>query len=328
MEQGTFDFPDEPAAPVKLCECGCGKPAPITKETNRRLGYIKGQPMRYAVGHTAGGNRAGRKSRVFVETGQRFGKGVVIDPEVRKATSGTVNGRRAVRLHCDCGNEYVADLHAVVSGRTKSCGCLLHEMAAFNGRKGKGRPVVDRMGQRFGKLLVIGFVDTAGGYARWLCKCDCDNEIIVASGNLRRAVGCGCEQGVPRIPRGPGETARLRILQQYQRGARNRGFVWELTDEDFDSLTSSNCHYCGQPPSTVFRAGKYEGGTFTYNGLDRRDPAQGYVRQNVLPCCPFCNRAKSDMSYEDFMVWTLRLVMNQWDHPERTPSHLPRGGEG
>jgi hypothetical protein len=196
------------------------------------------------------------------------------------------------------------------------------------GQKRIGRPVADKTGRRFGKLVVLGLAGMKDNRAQWLCRCDCGNETVVHTGNFRGTVSCGCVQAAPKIARAPGETARLRILEQYKRGARNRSLAWELADEDFDSLTSSDCHYCGQPPNTVFRAGKYEGGTFTYNGLDRRDPAQGYVRENVLPCCPFCNRAKSDMSYEDFMVWTLRLVMNQWDHPERTPSHLPRGGEG
>lgn len=270
------------------------------------------------------------KPRLFVEVGQRIGRGVVIDPEVRIPRPGRV-GNRGARLRCDCGNEYVSDLGALVDGRVKSCGCLrsmTQAERAITGQARIGRPIADKTGRRFGKLVVLGLAGMKDSHAQWLCRCDCGNEPIIVSGNLRKAVGCGCEQGVPRIVRAPGETARLRVLQGYQKNARKRGLVWELSDEDFDSLTSSNCHYCGQPPSTVYRAGKYEGGTFTYNGLDRRDSSVGYVRENVLPCCRFCNRAKSDMSYEDFMVWTLRLVMNQWDHPERMPSHLPRGGEG
>lgn len=37
--------------PVKLCECGCGRPAPIAKCTRKKHGIIKGQPTRFAVGH-------------------------------------------------------------------------------------------------------------------------------------------------------------------------------------------------------------------------------------------------------------------------------------
>lgn len=34
-----------------LCLCGCGQPTPIAKQTNKRYGYIKGQPIRYIHNH-------------------------------------------------------------------------------------------------------------------------------------------------------------------------------------------------------------------------------------------------------------------------------------
>ena len=164
-------------------------------------------------------------------------------------------------------------------------------------RKQRGRPVKDRIGQRFGKLTVIRFMDTKPGHARWLCRCDCGNETVVTAGNLLKAVGCGCGQVASRVAgRSPGETPRLRVLGQYQRNAQRRGLAWEVTDEDFDKLTSSDCHYCGYPPSRIYRGGKYEGGEFVYSGLDRLDNTAGYVAGNVVSCCTDCNRAKSDMS--------------------------------
>jgi len=36
---------------MKLCECGCGLPAPIAKITAKRLGHIKGEPVRFRKGH-------------------------------------------------------------------------------------------------------------------------------------------------------------------------------------------------------------------------------------------------------------------------------------
>lgn len=36
---------------IKLCECGCGLPAPLWKATARTLGRIKGQPARFINGH-------------------------------------------------------------------------------------------------------------------------------------------------------------------------------------------------------------------------------------------------------------------------------------
>lgn len=38
---------------MKLCECGCGQPTPIAKQTASRLGHVKGQPVRFIQGHWA-----------------------------------------------------------------------------------------------------------------------------------------------------------------------------------------------------------------------------------------------------------------------------------
>lgn len=40
-----------------------------------------------------------------------------------------------------------------------------------------------------------------------------------------------------------------------------------------------------------------------YNGIDRKNSSEGYTLGNSLPCCRVCNRAKSDMDYEEFKQW-------------------------
>src|SRR5215204_3871198 len=44
--------------PPGHCQCGCGRKTTIAKRNNRRLGWIKGNPVRFIRGHH------GRKSRV------------------------------------------------------------------------------------------------------------------------------------------------------------------------------------------------------------------------------------------------------------------------
>lgn len=39
--------PDQP----KLCECGCGQPAPIATKTDAARGYVAGEPRRFVAGH-------------------------------------------------------------------------------------------------------------------------------------------------------------------------------------------------------------------------------------------------------------------------------------
>lgn len=44
QQQFQFDFPT-------LCECGCGLPAPIAKKTHKKIGHVKGKPVRFIRGH-------------------------------------------------------------------------------------------------------------------------------------------------------------------------------------------------------------------------------------------------------------------------------------
>ena len=37
---------------MKLCECGCGEPAPIAQQTRGDRGFVKGEPQRFIRGHS------------------------------------------------------------------------------------------------------------------------------------------------------------------------------------------------------------------------------------------------------------------------------------
>lgn len=47
-------------------------------------------------------------------------------------------------------------------------------------------------GKTFGKLTVVEEVEKSKGHMRWLCRCDCGNEIIVDGGNLRSGHSTSC----------------------------------------------------------------------------------------------------------------------------------------
>jgi hypothetical protein len=49
---------------------------------------------------------------------------------------------------------------------------------------------------------------------------------------------------------------------------------------------------------------------WTYNGLDRVDRSKGHTSDNVVSCCWDCNRAKGDMTKEDFIIHIKRM----YDH--------------
>ncbi len=73
------------------------------------------------------------------------------------------NERSYVLAKCDCGNTKVVLLSHLRSGHTQSCGCLL-----ANG----GMRARDAIGQRFGKLVVVGLIgDTMHSKAEAACEC-------------------------------------------------------------------------------------------------------------------------------------------------------------
>ncbi len=64
-------------------------------------------------------------------TGQRFGKLVVLSRSTGYV-SPKGNKRSTWFCECDCGNSTVVNGSALESGRTKSCGCLIRDIASKN----------------------------------------------------------------------------------------------------------------------------------------------------------------------------------------------------
>ncbi len=54
--------------------------------------------------------------------------------------------------------------------------------------------MLDHAGQRFGRWLVLRFIDRANRATRWLCRCNCGTERVVSGDSLRRgrSTNCGC----------------------------------------------------------------------------------------------------------------------------------------
>ena len=66
-------------------------------------------------------------------TGQRFGRLVVIRQAKRPEYSSCKHAMW--ECQCDCGNRAIVSCGALISGQTRSCGCLRKEIARINGCK-------------------------------------------------------------------------------------------------------------------------------------------------------------------------------------------------
>ena len=165
------------------------------------------------------------------------------------------------------------------------------------------RTAPDLTGNKYFRLVVMERGHRgARGVLYWRCKCDCGKELEVKAQSLRsgNTRSCGCYAKEVRLTSGKKEgTAFRRVLTSYKWNASRRHLPWELTEEQFQELVTSPCHYTGLLPSNVMKTPS--GDTFTYSGIDRLDNTEGYTIGNCVSCCGFVNRAKSNMKYGEFI---------------------------
>lgn len=177
----------------------------------------------------------------------------------------------------------------------------------------------DLTGLRFNRRLVLSFAgiktfrSPRAKQSFWLTRCDCGTEAEVSAGSLHRGRSCGCLSreisGVSRrLPNGG--AARNANLLKYKSSSAKRSINWGLSEEQFDSLTSGNCYYCGVEPRQICKASRNSKQIqqVIYNGIDRVNNFRGYETDNVVSCCKICNRAKDVMSKEEFISWARRVV--------------------
>lgn len=106
------------------------------------------------------------------------------------------------------------------------------------------------------------------------------------------------------------------LYANYARSAKKRNIIWALSRDQFLNLTKDDCHYCGIEPSQRQWVKKKER-TYVYNGVDRLDNSIGYVIENCVTCCKYCNTAKNDMTQEEWSAWVTRVYENRmaWIKP-------------
>lgn len=137
-------------------------------------------------------------------TGQRFNRLTVL-----KRVENSRNGKSQWLCKCDCGNETIVIGSHLKNGNTKSCGCLDKELIA----KRNEESAKDLIGMQFERLTVIAREESKFGKARWLCRCECGNEVVVYGSDLKDGTtkSCGCLKNEMA-------TKRLQDLNETQKG--------------------------------------------------------------------------------------------------------------
>jgi hypothetical protein len=79
-----------------------------------------------------------------------------------------------------------------LKANVKSCGCYNRDkMKKYNKKR-----ILDLTNKRFGKLVAIKLMGKINDIYKWLCQCDCGNQILVKTGSLnyKEVQSCGCLQ--------------------------------------------------------------------------------------------------------------------------------------
>lgn len=148
------------------------------------------------------------------------------------------------------------------------------------------------------------------------CYCVCGKLFQARADGIKSGAvrSCGCLTGdlISKKNRLPDNLGAVNLVYRYyKRNAQKRGFDFSLTIGQFKELIFANCAYCGSEPTlSTFKASE-EGRRdreLIYNGVDRSNSDLGYVVGNCVSCCHICNRAKSDLSLEDFHTWIRKVI--------------------
>ena len=78
----------------------------------------------------------------------------------------------------------------------------------------------------------------------------------------------------------------------YKSNAKQRGYGFEITLDEFKKIISGQCYYCHG---------------FAI-GIDRLDSSLGYIKGNMVSCCEMCNRMKNHYSLKDFIAKCKQIV--------------------
>lgn len=110
---------------------------------------------------------------------------------------------------CDCGTEVEKTINSIVTGASRSCGCLT------TARR------LDLSGRRFGKLKAVRYAGLAGKVrkGRWLFECDCGVQVEMYISNVVRKDGsksCGCDKNVAVI-HGLSRTPEYKVWKNMRR---------------------------------------------------------------------------------------------------------------
>lgn len=180
--------------------------------------------------------------------------------------------------------------HGTVWGYTKGCRCGLCKKAKSNSEYPDKKEPTTNLVDGTRKCIVCGEIKPLEEFHK--------NSHEFLGRDYR------CKPCKNRISRENKNTPKHRF-STYISGAKTRKIQFELTFEEFKTFWNKPCYYCDT--------------LITGIGLDRKDPSKGYQKDNVVPCCAQCNRAKTIQTTDQF-IEMCKKVAKKFEHYIVSPS--------
>ena len=80
-----------------------------------------------------------------------------------------------------------------------------------------------------------------------------------------------------------------RKFKHIKKRAKRRSIDFKITLTEYrDMFWGKPCHYCGAEVESI--------------GLDRKYSDEGYILDNLIPCCQACNSLKGVLPYDIFLI--------------------------
>lgn len=169
------------------------------------------------------------------------------------------------------------------------------------------------IGLKYNEVTILRFV----GYVLFPCKtkkspcveieCSCGNKFVRTLERVKNGYVKSCGHIHTRYYVDPYQCSIRALYTRYVGRSRVEKREFTLTQDEFRELISGPCAYCGVVQSQVHKKCECQK-PYPHNGIDRVDSSIGYIKENCVPCCKICNRAKSDLSLKEFKEYIIRLT--------------------
>ena len=131
----------------------------------------------------------------------------------------------------------------------------------------------------------------------------------------------------PSARKKPGFSAIRYKYDAYKARAKRVEKEFSIPFEEFETIVTQNCSYCGSPPRPFNQYVKSDGtrnrkgslisdewisvSTVRVNGIYRKDNSLGYVIGNCVACCEQCNKSKLTYTVKEFLDHANRIAIHQ-----------------